>query len=359
MSGGTAMEKLSIISVEEPTIELWEDICNSCSYATSYHTIEWLEIQREFWLNAKRPRALLINFNDGVSVLVPILEDKPTVGISAHRFWEIWGWVSKETLTLQHHAYVLDYLIRHKDNIILRQNIFDPTWHDFNIPYNEEDCTHALDLRGGVEKVRAKWSRGCKSSVSKSMRSDFEFAEATTFAEFAEFYLVYLESVQRWDKSFVGYISQPTIFRLYHRLSQRTKRVKLWVVKKDGKIVSGALCLVNNKIIHYYNGATLKAYFDLRPANFLFANLIEKACREGYDWLDFGTSAGLEGVIAFKESFGCEKLAFNTCIRRSGLRRGIDTTKNLVNRVSSLLSPGREGTNHLTPHGDNHDSKVK
>jgi lipid II:glycine glycyltransferase (peptidoglycan interpeptide bridge formation enzyme) len=57
-----------------------------------------------------------------------------------------------------------------------------------------------------------------------------------------------------------------------------------------------------------WHGATIGTYFNLRPVNLLYYEVIKTACKKGYIWFDFNPSAGLEGVKAFKERFGAQAL---------------------------------------------------
>lgn len=52
----------------------------------------------------------------------------------------------------------------------------------------------------------------------------------------------------------------------------------------------------------------MEGYFQLRPVNLLMYEIIKNCCEAGYSWFDFNPSDRLEGVIAFKESFGAKAL---------------------------------------------------
>jgi hypothetical protein len=49
--------------------------------------------------------------------------------------------------------------------------------------------------------------------------------------------------------------------------------------------------------------------------------IIKSCCEEGYSWFDFNPSAGLEGVRAFKESFGAKPLPSHVVNMETGFQK--------------------------------------
>jgi hypothetical protein len=49
---------------------------------------------------------------------------------------------------------------------------------------------------------------------------------------------------------------------------------------------------------------------NFRPYEFAYHELLKHYADAGYKWFDFNPSAGLEGVVKFKEKFGTDKKYF-------------------------------------------------
>jgi lipid II:glycine glycyltransferase (peptidoglycan interpeptide bridge formation enzyme) len=83
-------------------------------------------------------------------------------------------------------------------------------------------------------------------------------------------------------------------------------KIKLWVARLDGKVISGALIFYWNKSVVYYHGANHREYFSHRAANLVQNEIIKDAAQADlpYETYDFGPSGISDGVLEFKRRFG-------------------------------------------------------
>lgn len=134
------------------------------------------------------------------------------------------------------------------------------------------------------------------------------------------YYGAYEDSVRRWGDS------TSTVYRwpLFERLAQSDSgSVRLWLAVHGGQVVAGSLCFYAKRHVVYWHGAAHSESFKMRPVNLLIYEAVREACAEGYRWFDFNPSGGLEGVRAFKKSFGTVELACPVVRRETVLLRAL------------------------------------
>ena len=88
--------------------------------------------------------------------------------------------------------------------------------------------------------------------------------------------------------------------------------IKMWLAKKDGLIIGGAIILYHGNQTIYWHLAIHSKYYSAHAATFLAFTFIETACKEGYRWFDFmGPLSRAKGVQHFKDGFAIQKLPYN------------------------------------------------
>jgi FemAB-related protein (PEP-CTERM system-associated) len=75
-------------------------------------------------------------------------------------------------------------------------------------------------------------------------------------------------------------------------------------LSKDGRPVSGALVIYFNGVACVPFVSSRASTFKLRPANFLYWEIIRRACARGMNVLDFGRSPSSSSNLQFKRSWG-------------------------------------------------------
>jgi lipid II:glycine glycyltransferase (peptidoglycan interpeptide bridge formation enzyme) len=82
------------------------------------------------------------------------------------------------------------------------------------------------------------------------------------------------------------------------------------LVKKESRVLGGICVLYHERRAFYWHGAYLREAFEYRAPNFIQSEVMREACGRGVQWFDLGISAGMEGVVRFKDSFGAQRLFF-------------------------------------------------
>ena len=117
------------------------------------------------------------------------------------------------------------------------------------------------------------------------------------------FYDMYLMTVKR-----LGGTPKPCA--LMQTLLER-KIAKLAIATYDGTIIAGLLYLHFNKTVTLWCEASVPAFLKYRPNNAIFHHIITQACREQYEWVDFGASPPENtGLIAHKEQYRAVRTDF-------------------------------------------------
>jgi hypothetical protein len=289
--------------------EEWDAIWRDCSYATYFHSREWAEIWSHYSQEWMRPNPLFVLFSDGKKALLPLSCEM--AGDSVKCYWSspegtYGGWIAVDPIGKEHAILMKEFLITELGDLWWQTNPFDDLVAASAVNCNIEDETHVIDLEKGFDAVYRDWSSACRRAERKARKSGVLVRTATTEQEWREYYRAYEDSLRRWgDQALSRY--EWALFR--EMFDTHSGHIKLWLATtKDGLVVAGALMCYAKTHVVYWHGAALEDYFALRPMNLLFYEIIKHASAGTYRWFDFNSSAGLEGVRRFKESFGAKPL---------------------------------------------------
>jgi hypothetical protein len=167
----------------------------------------------------------------------------------------------------------------------------------------ETTTTHVLDLAALPLDLVASYAEPCRRAVRRAERAGVTCARAAAAGDAAEYYAVYQGTLARWGKS-KGYP------RALFDDALACEPVELWVARlASGEIAAGGLFAFSRAQCVYWQGAMEKSRSDARPMNALIHGLALEARARGIRWFDFNPSRGLEGVRAFKASFGAREVA--------------------------------------------------
>jgi hypothetical protein len=301
---------LDIEQIRPAQPEEWDVIWRDCSYATYFHSREWAEVWSHYSQEWMRPNPLSVLFSDGKNALLPLSCEM--AGDSAKSYWSspegtYGGWIAVDPIGKEHAILMKEFLTTELGDLWWQTNPFDDLVAASAVNCNIEDETHVIDLEKGFDAVYSDWSSACRRAERKARKSGVVAKIAGTKQEWREYYQAYEESFRRWGDQAKGSQHGWTLFQ--EIFDSRSDHVKLWLaMTKEGDLAAGALMCYAKRHVVYWHGAALEAYFALRPVNLLFCEIIRHASAGPYRWFDFNSSAGLEGVRRFKESFGARPL---------------------------------------------------
>lgn len=166
--------------------------------------------------------------------------------------------------------------------------------------------THVLDLRPGFESLWADSFGGKnRNSFRKAEREGVTAARCTDSESWATYAALYRQATTDW-----GYERPPYPDALFDALAA-CPDADLWLARHDDRVVAGAVLLRGSSDVLYWSGAMDRSAQRLAPVNLVLGHAIRRSCEEGLEYFDFGASSGLDGVDAFKRSFGAQPREYN------------------------------------------------
>ena len=163
--------------------------------------------------------------------------------------------------------------------------------------------THLLRIDGDVDVLWHAYNKRVRGAVRKAEKSGVAVTDTDSEAALSTFYDMYLMTVKR-----LGGTPKPR--SLMQTLLER-KIAKLAIATYRDTIIAGLLYLRFNRTVTLWCEASVPAFLKYRPNNAIFHYIITQACREGYEWIDFGASPPENaGLIAHKEQYRAVRTDF-------------------------------------------------
>ena len=287
----------------------WDSVWRQCTYATYFHSREWAEIWRQYTRGWYQPNPLWIVFTDGREALLPLtreMSDGSAKSFLSSPARTYGGWISIDPIGREHATLMKEFLTTKLGKLAWQINPFDELVSAIHVETNEKDETHAINLVKGFDSVYADWSSACRRAERKARRSGVMVRVADNEEDWRDYYHAYEDSHRRWGGRALSRYEW-SLFQIMHNLHSR--HLKLWLAtNNEGRIIAGALMCYAKRHAVYWHGAALEASLGLRPMNLLFYESIRDACEKGYEWFDFNSSGGLDGVRRLKEGFAARPL---------------------------------------------------
>ncbi|MFO7181751.1 MAG: GNAT family N-acetyltransferase, partial [Pseudomonadota bacterium] len=300
--------------IDTPSFREWEAIWRACDYATFFHSPYWAELWERFTGNRRRSAAERITFSDGRVAIVPLVHEHKLGGLLSRYASSpeatFGGWISKDPLEPEHADRLLDRLLTQlPESLVWRMNPFDPLVLEAGVRRElrcRADSTHAVELNAEPEVLLRNFRNGYRDDIRKAMkRGHISVEPARSLEDWRAYYEVYQRTLERWGhRSDQGYPWE--LFECMTSLG--CPDLTLWLARYDERIVSGELCMYAQRHVVTWHAATLREYLRENVAKVQIYRIIADARQRGYAWFDFNPSAGLPGVLVFKESFNAKAL---------------------------------------------------
>ena len=181
-----------------------------------------------------------------------------------------------------------------------------------------EDAVQVVSLDRDYEQLKSSFRPSCRNKVRKARRAGVAVRRAETREDFLAYWSLLAVKTRRWNV-------RPAIgARFFSAMSELSPDlVQMWHAVHDGDLIAGDLNFVRNGIIMNWGNVTAEGAQKFAPANLLHATAIEEGVREGERVYDLGGSAGIEGVHAFKASFGAEDVPIRRFVIDKGWYRAV------------------------------------
>ncbi len=191
--------------------------------------------------------------------------------------------------------------------------------------------THVLETNRPFESVwRDSFTDKTRNMCRKAERAGVVAAQESNPDGTGAYYALYAEGSRRW-----GYSEPPYPYELLDSFV-KSGCAELWLARRDGQPVAGALLLRGSHDLLYWSGAMDREHRNLAPSNAVLRAALESACQRGIDYFDFGASGELTGVESFKRSFGASPRSYGTSCLTSWSHRQLEWAQR---HKAQLLSP--------------------
>lgn len=167
---------------------------------------------------------------------------------------------------------------------------------------------HLLKLDLETDKIFKRFSSSNKRAIRKAKKENLRLILSSDYYSIEIFYKLHQINRKRF-----GIPIQPKrfFFNLYKYLFKNNMG-KTFIVYKDNIPISAGIFFFYKDQITYKFGASNTKYWDLRPNNLLFWEVIKYGCKKGYRSLDFGkTNINNEGLLRFKRGWGTDEYPLN------------------------------------------------
>ena len=187
------------------------------------------------------------------------------------------------------------------------QNLVKVGFKPSNAPGQSKDSWE-INLEQSEEELRGGMSKSTRYNINKTSREGLEFIQAYSDEHIKAFANLMIETTGR--KGFGNY--DYSYFKKQFDELNNKKRMDIFLAKKDGKYLAGALVNYHKQTAYYTHGCSTsdRELSKLRAPYFLQWNVIQKMKQDGFTkynmWgiLPEGVKGTISGVSEFKKSFG-------------------------------------------------------
>jgi len=318
------------MEIKIPTDQEWMLFLENFSNYSFFQLPIWARAYEKTYPQFKTATKLFI-FDDGVEILVPLVENSYKFGFKLYEssiYGGYGGFIWNRKPNNEQIKQILEYLFNNRIlRLIINPNPFE--WKNLQLleKYGfkgEPVFTHTLAL-DKPDMLWKKISYNCRKNIGRTQKEKLELIKGR-IDDLALYYEMYEQSAKRWGTKAQKMI--PLVF-FQNLLQLGQERVRLFFVAKDGKKIAGAIVGYGKIESFQWHAVSFYEYENLRPNNFWEWEVIKDAYQRGYKVHNFGASVGLPGVQRFKESFGAEKLSYKYFIYEHPLLRVYKKTKSI------------------------------
>jgi len=285
---------ISILSPDK--FRIWDEFVMACPEATFFHRAGWKQVIEQAF--GHKTWFLYIEEEGEIQGILPLAEINSLLfghSLSALPFC-VYGGIAATSdsarTRLDQAAQMLAAQLR-VDYLEYRN--LHPLHQDW--PTKSLYVTFRKAMDADVEQNMLAIPRKQRAMVRKGINHDLQSSlDVTT----ERFFQAYSASVHR--------LGTPVFSRNYFQLLKAifAEDCELLVITKDGKVVSAVMSFYfRDEVLPYYGGGT-DAARDLAGNDFMYWELMRRACERGYRIFDFGRSKQGTGSYSFKKNWGFE-----------------------------------------------------
>lgn len=165
-------------------------------------------------------------------------------------------------------------------------------------------CQHSssyatLRLAASADALWRGFRDKIRNAIRKAQRSDLEVRWGRQ--HLPDYYDVLAENMHRKGTPIYGF---SFMRELVTRLGERGEILTLW---HQGRAVSAALVVSYKGTVFVPFASSRPAYFRMNPNNLLYWEVMQRACAQGMQVLDFGRSPKGDSTLQFKLNWGAQE----------------------------------------------------
>lgn len=293
-----------------PDVPFWQESVQASSESTFFHTPLWHEIVVKTFKNYTIATKGFI-FDDGSKAVLPLIQTKAggllrgRSQLKASLSGCYGGVIAANKISEDRQNQIYDYITSLKANVSIGGNPFAA----YTLPdtFKTKKVFTQLVSLTDADTLYRRLSKGAKYRLKQAQKKGVTVRTARTEEDIAAYFAIYQDTLKRWGDTALATYPEELFFTIFR---SDARAAKIWLAEKDGRIIAGAVRFYWNHIVFSWHNASLKEFFDCAPNNMLLMETMKDALAKKYRWYDFAPSAGIEGVVSFKRSFGAEKREF-------------------------------------------------
>lgn len=294
-----------IVELTKEYEKKWNEYLNKNPNSTIFHTLKWKELIKKN--HNYNPLYFLSLENNQVNGILPLFHIKNLFSnkISSNPF-------SFLAPILYDNEEILKSLIKYAIDLTRRKNVDflelkfigelkKEIANEINlIEVKDKYIFPILYLSDNIEEIKNNYKGGLKRNVRryniKAKKDNIKFEFVDDEDSFEQFYYLLLKETIKKHKS---------ICQTYNFYKELYKNNKLFVARKNKKILAGIFLLIYNKEVKYFLGTTDLKYKKIRLLTLLVDKAIEWSIKNNFKIFDHGlTSPYQKGLLEFKTNWG-------------------------------------------------------
>ncbi|SDH23659.1 FemAB family XrtA/PEP-CTERM system-associated protein [Nitrosomonas sp. Nm132] len=286
----------SVYLLQADVVIAWDTFVITCSEATFFHRAGWQQVIEKAF--GHKTWFLYAEINGEIDGVLPLVEINSYLfghSLSSLPFC-VYGGIaaSSEAARLVLDQTAQRLAARLKVDYLEYRNLkpFHTDWpaKDLYVTFRKEiDPDVEKNMLAIPRKQRAMVRKGAKNGLQSCIDEDIE-----------QFFHAYSVSVHR--------LGTPVFSKNYFRLLKAifAEDCELMIITHENKVVSAVMSFYfRDEVLPYYGGGTDEAR-DLAANDFMYWELMRRACEHGYKIFDFGRSKRGTGSFSFKKNWGFE-----------------------------------------------------
>lgn len=299
--GVKGSEKVAIVDHRPATTAEWDEAYADAASPSFEQSSAWSRVWEQQAGAAHRTETRLIVFSDDVRVVLPV-SSQPFARGALRRHNAI-GWLTDKPLDGAHTRALVTYA--RKELGFVRWELgpeqASQLGHAVTAGELRFEETRLVPLHRDFEVVVASWAGDCRRRIRRAQEDGVVVERAADIEDWRGWYTAYRDQVERWGDDMEGRPYEYAFFNALRELD--SPDVDLWIAKHRDVVVAGSLCFSTRRRTTYFHGVSNRDGLKLSAMNLLLSNAMQHACSKHHTTFDLGTSLGLRGLEAFKDSF--------------------------------------------------------